>query len=229
MRFALVLQEKVNIYIIHCRYECQMKIYELFEHEGREVFGLFMALRAVTQKPLQYFTENRKELEKFLDQFDPIHPMPGRAYLSNDYRALVNLGTHAYDLDDDITIKNSVLSVFFVRFLKFAGYFGSSTSSAKPTKFGEKVIPDDTEIFMLRLVHQLVSVQAYNSHSVHEMSENLEWVKIGTSINPSLALINHSCDSNAIRCNLNRNSMLVAGRHIMQGDEITDSYTLHFR
>ena len=36
---------------------------------------------------------------------DPIHPMPGRAYLSNDYRALVNLGTHAYDLDDDSTSK----------------------------------------------------------------------------------------------------------------------------
>ena len=205
-----------------------MKIYELFEHEGRDVFGLFMALRAITQKPLQYFSENKKELEKFLDTFDPIHPLPGRAYLSTDYRALVNLGTHAYDLEDDLVIKNSVLAVFFVRFLKFAGYFGSSAGS-KPKPMGAKTVPDETEIFMLRLAHQLINIQSFNSHSVHEMTTNFEWEKIGTSINPSLALVNHSCDSNAIRCNLNKNSILVAGRHIKEGEEITDSYTVHFR
>ena len=61
------------------------------------------------------------------------------------------------------------------------------------------------------------------------MSETFDWVKIGSSINPSMALVNHSCDSNVIRCNLNRNSILVAGRHIVEGEEITDSYTVHFR
>ena len=76
-----------------CRYECQMRLYELYQHEGRDVFGLFMALRAITQKPLSHFTENQKEIEKFLDRTEPVHPMPGRAYLSADYRAAANLGT----------------------------------------------------------------------------------------------------------------------------------------
>ena len=109
-----------------CRYECQMKLYEMFEYEGRDVFGLFMALRAVTQKPLQYFSEKRQELEKFMDISKPVHPLPGRAYLSSDYRTLTNLETHKDDLDDDVMVKHSVLAVFFVRFLKFAGYFGNT-------------------------------------------------------------------------------------------------------
>ena len=92
-----------------------------------------------------------------------------------------------------------------------------------------KPVMHDTELFILRLIHQLINVQSYNSHSVHEMSETFDWVKIGTSINPSMALVNHSCDSNVIRCNLNKNSILVAGRHIVEGEEITDSYTVHFR
>jgi hypothetical protein len=68
-------------------------MYEMYQHEGRDVFGLFMALRSITQKPLNYFTENQKEIEKFLDLSEPVHPMPGRAYLSTDYRAVANLGT----------------------------------------------------------------------------------------------------------------------------------------
>ena len=108
------------------RLECQLKLYELFEHEGREVFSLFMALRAVTQKPLQYFTENQKEIEKFLDLEEPTFPFPGRAYQSGDYRALCNLMTHVSDIDVDVAIKNSVLSVFFLRFIQKTGYFSKT-------------------------------------------------------------------------------------------------------
>ena len=95
----------------------------MFMLQGPEVFKLFMGLRAVTQKPVQYFTENQKEIERFLELEDPIFPFPGRAYQSSDYRALVNLMTHVSDIDPDVAIKNAVLSVFFTRFLKKAGYF----------------------------------------------------------------------------------------------------------
>ena len=86
---------------------------------------MFMGLRAVTQKPVQYFTEHQKEIEKFLELEDPSRTGMGRAYQSSDYRALVNLMTHVGDIDSDVAIKNSVLSVFFLRFLKKAGYFRS--------------------------------------------------------------------------------------------------------
>ena len=52
-------------------------------------------------------------------------PFPGRAYQSSDYRALANLMTHVTDIDPDIAVKNAVLAVFFLRFLKKAGYFRS--------------------------------------------------------------------------------------------------------
>ena len=56
---------------------------------------------------------------------DPVFPFPGRAYRSSDYRALANLMTHVTDIDPDVAVKNAVLSVFFLRFLKKAGYFRS--------------------------------------------------------------------------------------------------------
>ena len=90
-----------------------------------------MGLRAVTQKPIQYFTEHQKEIEKFLELEDPSRTGMGRAYQSSDYRALVNLMTHVGDIDSDVAIKNSVLSVFFLRFLKKAGYFRSGIYRVK--------------------------------------------------------------------------------------------------
>ena len=103
------------------------------------------------------------------------------------------------------------------------------TISGKPKLEKGKPVMDDMELFMLRYIYQLINIQAFNSHSVFEMSSMFEWSKVGTSINPSMALVNHSCDSNTIRCSLNKNSILVAGRHIPEGEEITDSYTVHFR
>ena len=104
-----------------------------------------MGLRAVTQKPVQHFTEQQTEIEKvdtgwikiffditqkifppqFLELEEPMFPFPGRAYQSSDYRALANLMTHVTDIDPDIAVKNAVLAVFFLRFLKKAGYFRS--------------------------------------------------------------------------------------------------------
>ena len=49
------------------------------------------------------------------------------------------------------------------------------------------------------------------------------------AINPSLALVNHDCDANALRCSVNKSSVLVASYHIQEGEEITESYTVHYR
>jgi len=208
------------------RIECQLKLYEMFEHESKEIFALFMALRAVTQKPLQYFTENQKEIEKFLDLEEPTFPFPGRAYQSGDYRALCNLMTHVGDIDPDVAMKNSVLSVFFLRFIQKTGYFSKISGTGKLK--GDKSL-GSTETFILRLIHQVICAQAYNSHSVHKLTKAFQWERIGTAINPSLALVNHSCDSNSVRCNVNKSSILVAARHIPEGEEITDTYSGHFR
>ena len=76
---------------------------------------------------------------------------------------------------------------------------------------------------------QVICASTYNSHQVHKLSEALQLERIGTSVNPSLSLVNHSCDSNSIRCNVNKSSILVAVNHIPMGQEITESYSVHFR
>ena len=210
------------------KFECQLKLYELFEHEKPEIFSLFMALRAITQKPIQYFTENQQEIEKFLELDEPKFPFPGRAYNSEDYRALANLMTHVNDLDEHVLMKNSVLSVFFLRFLKTVGFFGRTAEPAKRGG-GEKKLLGALETFVLRLIHQIVCAQVYNAQPVHKITKAFAWEKVGSAINPSLALVNHSCDSNALRCSVNKSSILVAARHITEDEEITESYTVHFR
>ena len=111
------------------QYECSLKLYEMFENEETDMIKLFVGLRAVTQKPIQYFTENRAEIEKFLDLKEPKFPFPGRSYQSSDYRALCNLMTHIDDIDPDVAVKHAVLSVFFLRFIKKSGYFRSGEIS----------------------------------------------------------------------------------------------------
>ena len=52
-------------------------------------------------------------------------------------------------------------------------------------------------------------------------------MSIGAAINPTLAMINHSCDSNYGRVwNLESNQVLAfATRPILKGQEITDGYS----
>ena len=85
------------------------------------------------------------------------------------------------------------------------------------------------ETFVLRVIHQVICATAYNAHQVHSLKPDFSLERLGTAINPSLALVNHSCDSNSVRFNVNKSSILVAVQHIPAGEEITDSYSAHFR
>merc|ERR1712037_467756 len=102
---------------------------------------------------------------------------------------------------------------------------------AEPAKRGggEKKSLGALETFVLRLIHQIGCAQVYNAQPVHKITKAFAWEKVGSAINPSLALVNHSCDSNALRCSVNKSSILVAARHIPEDEEITESYTVHFR
>ena len=99
------------------------------------------------------------------------------------------------------------------------------------------------EQFILRLLHHLIAVQCFNSQQV-EISTFLyfvylfefqltklsaeksayNWEVIGTSINTSMALINHSCDPNTFRFNMDKTSVVISSRHIRAGEEITTAY-----
>ena len=48
--------------------------------------------------------------------------------------------THVTDIDPDVAVKNAVLSVFFLRFLKKAGYFRSGEDSSFQTESQKYVV-----------------------------------------------------------------------------------------
>ena len=58
--------------------------------------------------------------------------------------------------------------------------------------------------------------KAWNSNKI---------VKIGVAINPSLALINHSCDPNYARVEKGKDVLAFATRLIRKGEEILDVYS----
>ena len=52
--------------------------------------------------------------------------------------------------------------------------------------------------------------------------------EVGTAIFPTLLLLNHSCETNTLRLNINGNQvLLVAKRSIKAGEEVTDNYGIH--
>ena len=78
------------------------------------------------------------------------------------------------------------------------------------------------------LLAHFMAVASLNCYAVglFEAPPDKPWhtgspVTLGTSYQPSLALLNHSCDPNTIRYNLARAIILVANRDILEGDEVS--------
>ena len=210
------------------QYECEMRLYELLPLEGKEMFGYFLALRLITQRPLQYFLDQREMFEAFFDLDEPLNIEHESVYKDEDYKNLMNLTTHINDMPDSLTLKNSVISVFFLRFLQHGKYFQPLVPEKKETD--RSLHP--AEEFILKLLHHLIAVQCFNSSQVTELAvvkAKYRWEVIGSSLHPSVALVNHSCDPNTFRFNMNQTCILIASRHISPGEEITMSYSVDFK
>ena len=210
------------------QYECEMRLYELLPLEGKEMFGYFLALRLITQRPLQYFLDHRAMFEAFFDLDEPLNIEHESVYEDEDYKNLMNLMTHINDMPDSLTLKNSIISVFFLRFLQHGKYFQPLVPEKKETD--RSLHP--AEEFILKLLHHLIAVQCFNSSQVTELAvvkAKYKWEVIGSSLHPSVALVNHSCDPNTFRFNMNQTCILIANRHISQGEEITMSYSVDFK
>ena len=81
--------------------------------------------------------------------------------------------------------------------------------------------------FVGQLLLHLMSGAALNSHDVHqyEASINGSWFygatrNIGQAFNPTLAMINHSCDPNSVHYNIAKATISVATRNIAKGEEV---------
>ena len=69
----------------------------------------------------------------------------------------------------------------------------------------------------------------YYEIGIYETVGNSPWhqgkpIGVGLTYQPTLALLNHSCDPNTIRFNVGRATVLVALRDIKKGEEVNTLY-----
>eukprot|EP00094_Tigriopus_californicus_P000931 TCALIF_00901-PA protein Name:"Similar to SMYD4 SET and MYND domain-containing protein 4 (Pongo abelii)" AED:0.00 eAED:0.00 QI:115/1/0.87/1/0.85/0.87/8/36/396 len=142
-------------------------------------------------------------------------------YSSDDYLNVFNLEGHDKEQNPDDELALATSSAFLLHFLKKSNYF--------PVPSSKQAISSD-ELLMARILYRFLQVSQYNTHQISQMDN---WDKttgltirpIGFGLNPTLALFNHSCSPNTIRCNVGTKTNLISTQTIHAGAEITDSYS----
>merc|ERR1719468_755503 len=104
-------------------------------------------------------------------------------------------------------------ALYFLRILQADGYFNNKGKKKKT-----ELSKEELNICML-LLH-FMRVVFYNCHEVTEYIDQDFIRRIGVCLNPSLALINHSRDSNYARVVKGRKSLAFATRLIQKGEQI---------
>jgi hypothetical protein len=166
-----------------------------------------LAHRTVASQPKSVFLED--------NQMDPsLH----------EYTQLVtHYGSDKFSAPE--LMKEALVCVFFTRCLQATGYFDKYISEPS---FGKE------ELQIALWIHRFMRIARFNCHAIREVNpvqdptkQKLETQSIGVAVNPTLAMINHSCDSNYGRVwNLNGNIVYAfATRPIKSGEEITDGYS----
>ena len=93
----------------------------------------------------------------------------------------------------------------------------------------------------MTILFKLINVQSHNSQPFQRLIDaqpfegtrfNMDvglvdpfkWARMGSAIYPTLALVNHSCDSNCIRVFIDKKAALITTRVVTAGEELTESY-----
>ena len=94
----------------------------------------------------------------------------------------------------------------------------------------------------MAILFKLINVQSHNSQpfqrlidaqpfegtrfnqDVDGLIDPFKWARMGSAIYPTLALVNHSCDSNCIRVFIDKKAALITTRVVTAGEELTESY-----
>lgn len=151
---------------------------------------------------------------------------PGKVKLEDDHLEKINQLVSHFNSDlysAPELMKEALVCVFLTRCLISGGYFGTETNS----EF------DRPHVNVALWLHRFMRISKFNSHEVTEVSEEGPSLsspkarrrRIGTCINPNLALINHSCDPNYGRVWCHSGVLAFATRPIKKGQEICDSYS----
>ncbi len=150
-------------------------------------------------------------------------------YDSSDIETFHNLVTHdgAGNKEAAELMMQALSAMFFLRCLEFVGYLPAEGGKGELTK---------EQLFFSKLLHHFMRCTYFNTHETTVADENsgedsvgldvaeVSVRRIGRATNPTLSLINHSCDPNYRRINFGRCTLAFATRTIPEGDEISDTY-----
>ena len=102
----------------------------------------------------------------------------------------------------------SLAALFLIRCLKAKDFYPKVDCSNDPYHLSE------TELFLGKLIHHFMRVTYFNTHEVTTTDEDTTGVgfgsdrlamrRIGRATNPTLALLNHTCDPNYRRISVGR-------------------------
>jgi len=202
----------------HHQYECLIQ--DTLYKSGTGAWQL--AYRIVAAKPLTFWLKMK---EKFREHDEDMGL--GGVYTSHDIMTVFNMVTHdtGEDRNAPQLMKECLTALFFLRCLQFKNYFGKSNKPPSSSL-------SEDELYIALLLHHFMRVVFYNSHEAMQVvaHSNDKWhqnkvVRIGVCLNPSLALINHSCDPNYGRVGRGRQVTAFATRKIKKGEEILDVYS----
>lgn len=185
-----------------------------------------LAYRAVSQKKLAFFLDNRESLFTAHDKLYGTNVSEDFSYEKDEhYRGLFNLVTH-YDqmqIKDRVTIM--IRSVVLLKCLKAAGYFGGEPTSQL------HLTPE--EVFIGKLLFHFQCGIQYNLHTIYQVNGIMEPSKriplqdIGSGVYPTTLFFNHSCAPNTIRVNQGPRVIIITKSFIKAGEEVTDCYGIH--
>ena len=101
----------------------------------------------------------------------------------------------------------SLAAIFLLRCLKAKNYYPVEPNS-DPSRLSEE------ELYLALLLHHFMRVTYYNTHEITTTDEDTNGVgfgtdrlamrRIGRATNPTLALLNHTCDPNYRRISVGR-------------------------
>lgn len=193
----------------------------LFQH-GLRKKEWFLALRVVTMRPLAFFLEN---------QVGPHNPQHGMekadVYDGQDFASLFNLVSHHGEWNFREHAYKAFFSLFFVRCLQKSGYFGDKQSEGSSLSKEELVVGS--------LMIHIMEVATMNAHEIGqvEVEGDQNWLlgqtkPLGCALEPTLVLLNHSCDPTLLRVNCGTATLCFASRDLVRGEEVTDCYSHAF-
>ena len=205
------------------KYECSLALTDLNtlqlqrSNDQQSCSSLLLILRFFTQKSQQFFRDNREDFTRAMEGGPGDSEAP---YLSSDYIRLLGLVCHRKEALLE-QVWQFTLALFLLQCLAHSGWLDH--------RLDQQSDLTEEDVYLAMLAVHMRGVTSYNTHQVGERLSGTESLlqtrELGLAVRPTVALLNHSCWPNTVRCSAGREVVIMATRTINTGQEVTDIYT----